>query len=331
MPSGTPVTSAVLSLGSNLGDRIAHLRAAVAGFADALVAASPVYETAPWGGVDQDDFLNAVLIVDDPGTDAWGWLRRGQALEEASGRVREVRWGPRTLDVDVVSVDGVVKLRPRVAPAASGHPGARHRVAAVARHRPGRRAARPRPGRGAAHGPGTGRGSRYAAARRPHTGAMTVTPIRPRDLVLTALVVAVVVHLLVRLTYGSLPPFPLSAGLPLAVLGMAEAIGGARSGRASATGRAPARCHRSSRRGRCWWRERPRWPGAIMTGAWAGLLAYVAPRSGDVAAAAGDISAAALGVVGALVLVGGGLWLQHCCRTPDDPDATPGPPTARID
>jgi 2-amino-4-hydroxy-6-hydroxymethyldihydropteridine diphosphokinase len=102
---GTPVTRAVLSLGSNLGDRLAHLRAAVAGFADVLVAASPVYETAPWGGVEQDDFLNAVLLVDDPSTGVWGWLRRGQALEHASGRVREVRWGPRTLDVDVVTVD----------------------------------------------------------------------------------------------------------------------------------------------------------------------------------------------------------------------------------
>jgi 2-amino-4-hydroxy-6-hydroxymethyldihydropteridine diphosphokinase len=108
------VTRAVLSLGSNLGDRFAHLRAAVTGFADAVVAASPVYETAPWGGVDQDDFLNAVLIVDDPGTDAWGWLRRGQALENASGRIREVRWGPRTLDVDVVVVDGVVSSDPEL-------------------------------------------------------------------------------------------------------------------------------------------------------------------------------------------------------------------------
>lgn len=103
---GTTVTRAVLSLGSNLGDRLGHLRAAVAGFAGVLVAASPVYETAPWGGVEQDDFLNAVLVVDDPGTDAWGWLRRGQELENAAGRVRAVRWGPRTLDVDVVSVDG---------------------------------------------------------------------------------------------------------------------------------------------------------------------------------------------------------------------------------
>ena len=100
------MTRAVLSLGSNLGDRLAHLRAAVAGFAGALVAVSPVYETAPWGGVAQPDFLNAVLIVDDAATDAWGWLRRGQALEAAAGRVRDVRWGPRTLDVDVVAVDG---------------------------------------------------------------------------------------------------------------------------------------------------------------------------------------------------------------------------------
>lgn len=100
------MTRAVLSLGSNLGDRLAHLRAAVAGFAEVLVAASPVYETAPWGGVEQPDFLNAVLLVDDDGADGWEWLRRGQRLEDFAGRVREVRWGPRTLDVDVVCVTG---------------------------------------------------------------------------------------------------------------------------------------------------------------------------------------------------------------------------------
>ena len=100
------MTRAVLSLGSNLGDRFAHLRSAVAGFGGSVRSASPVYETAPWGGVEQDDFLNAVLLVEDAGTDAWGWLRRGQEIERAAGRVRDVRWGPRTLDVDVVTVDG---------------------------------------------------------------------------------------------------------------------------------------------------------------------------------------------------------------------------------
>ncbi|MGD9526029.1 2-amino-4-hydroxy-6-hydroxymethyldihydropteridine diphosphokinase [Pseudonocardia sp.] len=100
------MTRAVLSLGSNLGDRLAHLRTVTADLGQALVAASPVYETQPWGGVEQGPFLNAVVIADDEGVDAWGWLRRGQALEEAAGRVREVRWGPRTLDVDVVAVCG---------------------------------------------------------------------------------------------------------------------------------------------------------------------------------------------------------------------------------
>lgn len=106
------MTRAVLSIGSNLGDRLAHLRLAVAGFADVLVAASPVYETAPWGVEDQADFLNAVLVVSDPAATEWTWLRRGQELEQRAGRVREQRWGPRTLDVDVVTVDGVTSTHP---------------------------------------------------------------------------------------------------------------------------------------------------------------------------------------------------------------------------
>lgn len=106
------MTRAVLSIGANLGDRLSYLRLAVAGFADVLVAASPVYETKAWGVEDQPDFLNAVLLVADPGADAWSWLWRGQELENRAGRVRERRWGPRTLDVDVVTVDGVTSDHP---------------------------------------------------------------------------------------------------------------------------------------------------------------------------------------------------------------------------
>lgn len=91
----------MLSLGSNLGDRRAHLRAAVAVLEP--VAVSPVYETAPWGGVAQDDFLNVVVLCEDDASDVW---RKAQRAEAAAGRVREVRWGPRTLDVDVVVADG---------------------------------------------------------------------------------------------------------------------------------------------------------------------------------------------------------------------------------
>jgi 2-amino-4-hydroxy-6-hydroxymethyldihydropteridine diphosphokinase len=106
------MTRAVLSLGSNLGDRLSYLRLAVDGFRDVLEKVSPVYETAPWGVTDQPDFLNAILIVSSPKIDEWGWLRRGQNLENAAGRIREKRWGPRTLDVDVVTVDGVTSDHP---------------------------------------------------------------------------------------------------------------------------------------------------------------------------------------------------------------------------
>ncbi|MGQ0837159.1 2-amino-4-hydroxy-6-hydroxymethyldihydropteridine diphosphokinase [Actinokineospora sp.] len=119
------MTRAVLSIGSNLGDRQANLRVAVDGFADVLVAVSPVYETAAWGVTDQPDFLNAVLVVRDDHTDEWGWLRRGQELEDRAGRVRAVRWGPRTLDVDVVTVDGVRSDHPDLV---LPHPGTHERA-----------------------------------------------------------------------------------------------------------------------------------------------------------------------------------------------------------
>jgi 2-amino-4-hydroxy-6-hydroxymethyldihydropteridine diphosphokinase len=104
------VSRAVLSIGSNLGDRLAHLRSVVAALDPVLV--SPVYEAAPWGGVEQDDYLNAILVVENPGTDAYGWLDRAHELERAAGRTREVHWGPRTLDVDVIDVDRTTSADP---------------------------------------------------------------------------------------------------------------------------------------------------------------------------------------------------------------------------
>ncbi|MFL0277767.1 2-amino-4-hydroxy-6-hydroxymethyldihydropteridine diphosphokinase [Mycobacterium sp. SMC-19] len=97
------MSRAVLSVGSNLGDRLALLQSAVDGLGRAVRAVSGVYETQAWGGVEQGPFLNAVLIVDDPAADAHGWLRRAHELEQAAERVRTQRWGPRTLDVDVIS------------------------------------------------------------------------------------------------------------------------------------------------------------------------------------------------------------------------------------
>lgn len=115
----------MLSIGSNLGDRFGHLRSAVRGLSEVLVAVSPVYETAPWGVVDQPDFLNAVLVVSADGLDPHGWLHRGQELENAAGRVRTLHWGPRTLDVDVVTVDDVRMDTPDLV---LPHPGAHERA-----------------------------------------------------------------------------------------------------------------------------------------------------------------------------------------------------------
>jgi 2-amino-4-hydroxy-6-hydroxymethyldihydropteridine diphosphokinase len=108
------VTEAVLSIGSNLGDRLATLQSAVDAFRAWLVAVSPVYETPPWGPVPQEDYLNAVLLVADPHASAADWLLRAHAAEQAVGRTRDVRWGPRTLDVDVVAVDDVTADDPEL-------------------------------------------------------------------------------------------------------------------------------------------------------------------------------------------------------------------------
>jgi hypothetical protein len=130
------------------------------------------------------------------------------------------------------------------------------------------------------------------------------------------------VNLAVRLGYGSLPPIPVLAGATLGVLGLAEAVAG---------GALRARIRR--RPG-----TRPVHPlvaaravlvakasslaGAVMAGAWTGLLVYALPRSAAVSAAAGDSRAGGVGLACALGLVAGALWLERCCRTPDDePDA----------
>ncbi|HEX6417608.1 MAG TPA: 2-amino-4-hydroxy-6-hydroxymethyldihydropteridine diphosphokinase [Acidimicrobiales bacterium] len=98
---------AFLGLGSNLGDRVRYLRDAVGTLREVgLVAVSPVYETEPVGGPrGQGPYLNLVveLRTHRPPHELLGLCRR---LETAAGRVREEHWGPRTLDVDVLWIDG---------------------------------------------------------------------------------------------------------------------------------------------------------------------------------------------------------------------------------
>jgi 2-amino-4-hydroxy-6-hydroxymethyldihydropteridine diphosphokinase len=105
MTSADHRPTVVLALGSNLGDRLANLQGGVdvlctgPGLAD--VAVSPVYETTPVGGPVQPDYLNAVLVA-TTALPPRAVLARGQAAEAAMRRARQQRWGPRTLDVDVI-------------------------------------------------------------------------------------------------------------------------------------------------------------------------------------------------------------------------------------
>ena len=97
------MTRAVLSLGANLGDRLAALQAAVDALAEhmTVVAVSPVYATEPVGYVDQPEFLNAVALADTD-LSPRDLLAFAHQVEQAGGRVRGERWGPRTVDVDLV-------------------------------------------------------------------------------------------------------------------------------------------------------------------------------------------------------------------------------------
>lgn len=108
---------AVLSIGSNLGNRLETLQGSVDALEDTpglrVKAVSPVYETDPWGveAGSQSTFFNAVLLVRTTLPPA-SLMERAHAVEEAFARVRDERWGPRTLDVDIVAYQGVVSDDP---------------------------------------------------------------------------------------------------------------------------------------------------------------------------------------------------------------------------
>jgi 2-amino-4-hydroxy-6-hydroxymethyldihydropteridine diphosphokinase len=101
---------AFLSLGSNLGDRRIHLATGVESIPD-VVAISPVYETDPVGGPEQEAFLNLVVELDTE-LEPFDLLGVCHRIESAAGRVRGERWGPRTLDIDIIWIDGVTLDEP---------------------------------------------------------------------------------------------------------------------------------------------------------------------------------------------------------------------------
>ncbi|HEY9314277.1 DUF3180 domain-containing protein [Williamsia sp.] len=162
--------------------------------------------------------------------------------------------------------------------------------------------------------------NRRTPQHKPDDGRMG--PTRIRDLSAIAAVVAVVVFLLVRVSYGSMPPLPLLAGIVLYILAALEVVIafvvrsrvddreiGAHRGqlhpitaaRVLALAKASAIL------------------GALATGVWAGTLVYLLTRQGELAAAREDLPSAIVGLIGAILLAAAALWLEYCCRTPDDP------------
>jgi hypothetical protein len=161
--------------------------------------------------------------------------------------------------------------------------------------------------------------------RRPGSGEdprPTVRPTRYRDLAAITVVAALLGNILVQLTYPLLPGVPVAAGVSIGVLAAAELAG------------AVVLRRRIQRRGDAL----PVPPlvaaravlvakassvgGAVIAGLWIGMLAHTLRRADVVVAAFADSVSAGIGLVCALLLVGAALWLEYCCRAPDDPDDT---------
>lgn len=138
---------------------------------------------------------------------------------------------------------------------------------------------------------------------------------RPRDLVLAGIVGLAVGFLLIQLAYRDIPRLPTFAGVTLAVLAIVETIlafsirSRIREGRfvrALTAARAVALAKASSLL------------GAIMLGGWLAVLGYVVPRRDEIIAAEQDTPSAVIGALCAIALMAAALWLEYCCRTPDD-------------
>ena len=111
------MSRAFLSVGSNMGDRGSYLRFALKSLAEhegiRPIRGSSIYETDAWGPVEQDKYLNACLEVETDLSPS-DLLDACQSIESAAGRAREVRWGPRTLDIDILLYDDLTIDSPRL-------------------------------------------------------------------------------------------------------------------------------------------------------------------------------------------------------------------------
>ncbi len=146
---------------------------------------------------------------------------------------------------------------------------------------------------------------------------------RPRDLLVVGVVAAVLAYLVVRLSYQRMPPLPRLAGLAAAAVGIGEAVFGyglrnriRPKERANAAGptRRPVPPLTAARAVMA--AKATSLAGVAVAGLWVGLLVYVVPSWTDLAAARADGIAGIIGLVGAIVMTGGALYLEDCCRAP---------------
>lgn len=149
---------------------------------------------------------------------------------------------------------------------------------------------------------------------------MTLRPTRLRDVLLIALTVGVVSWLLIRQFYGDLPPLRWYTGAWLAVLAVVEFIYGRqlRARIRREPGALPVQALATARA--AVFGKASAILGGLMAGVWGGLLAYVLPELDYLAAAGHDAVTGSIGLVAAAGLAAAGLWLEYCCRAPDQPD-----------
>ncbi|MGK2879334.1 MAG: DUF3180 domain-containing protein [Mycobacterium sp.] len=145
---------------------------------------------------------------------------------------------------------------------------------------------------------------------------------RKRDLLVAAVLAAVVVYVLVTLLYRYFPPLTLWTGISLVVVAVAEALwGGVVRARIDEghIGVGPGMLDPLVVARSVVIAKASAWVGAIALGGWLGVLGYLLPRRSEMRVAADDTAGAVAAALCALALVAAGLWLQHCCRSPNDP------------
>lgn len=147
-----------------------------------------------------------------------------------------------------------------------------------------------------------------------------MTATRVRDLVAVAAVAGLLSWIVVRRWYGSFPGFQWYVPLSLAVLALVELVAAnqLRARLRHRPGTEPINPLVAARMLAL--AKASSLVGAAMTGVWAGLLIYTAPRLDYLAAATADTVTASIGVISSVGLAAAALWLEHCCRTPKPPD-----------